>query len=162
MRSPKYAPGDVFRGPLRSGGYAVGVIARVGPDGIICGFFYSPQVGDTPNVTVAVTGEPTAPLLVARVVDRGLATGAWPVVARVRAWDTDVWRMPTFHRFEQLTGRFIAVEYADHDPNRLVRERVIAANDALQLPEDDLYGAGALELELGALLREKSAEFHGD
>ena len=52
----------------------------------------------------------------------GLQQGTWPLLGRLAGWDRSASPMPTFVRYEELSGRSFRVTYDSDDPNRLVRE----------------------------------------
>jgi hypothetical protein len=144
--------GDWFAVPLRDGGFAVGLVARANPRGVLLGYFFGPRreavpkLGDTDGLT------PASALLVCTFGDLGLRGGTWPVIDKRGDWDRGSWPMPTFARFEELTGRTYEVTYADDDPNRVIRELRTTHEAAQSFPKDGLAGAAFMELRLTDLL----------
>jgi hypothetical protein len=61
--------------------------------------------------------------------------------------------MPTFGRYEELTGRSIRVTYDANDPNKFVREEATSEVELELLARDGRLGAGAVEVLLTKLLR---------
>jgi hypothetical protein len=150
MRLP-YSEGSVFLVPLRTGGYARGVVARASPKGkVLCGYFFGPRLPTTGPVALTDL-DPSAAMLRIMVGDLGLLRGAWPVKGRVARWDRSQWRMPDFARRDPL-GRLqpVLVRYADTDPQRVEAEHTV--DDDAGLPPDQLFGYGAVEITLTRLL----------
>jgi hypothetical protein len=82
----------------------------------------------------------------------GLKQGTWPLIGRLDEWDPAAWPIPTFVRYEELTGRSFQVFYDEHDPNRVVQEVQVAPGAAEQGPKDGLMGAGYTENVLNRLV----------
>lgn len=156
MARRNYAVGDWFAVPLREGGFAVGVVARAQADGVLLGYFFGPKRDEVPELSDVEHLAASDAVLVCKFGHLGLVKKKWPVLGCLQGWDPQLWPMPTFVRFEELTGRSFRVIYADEDPNRLLREEQIPAGTAEQGPKDGLLGAGAAEIALTSLLaREK-------
>ena len=148
----QYAEGDVFAVPLREGGYGVGVVARTNGEGAVLGYFFGQRHEEPPKL--ADLGEPHAVdnVLVAIFGDLGLIRGKWPIVGQLPAWRREEWPMPAFGRYEQLTGRYVRVEYTDDDPNSRPTEVEISRDEFERLPEDGMAGFGFIEARLTRLL----------
>jgi hypothetical protein len=144
--------GDWFAVPLREGGFAVGVVARAQADGVLLGYFFGPKRDEVPELSELAHLEAAEAMLVCKFGHLGLVKKKWPVLGRVDGWDPKAWPMPTFVRYEELTGRSFRVFYADNDPNLVLREEQISAGSAEQGPKDGLLGAGAAEIALTSLL----------
>lgn len=52
-----YREGSRFAVPLRQGGYAVGLVARVNPRGVLLGYFFGPR-HDVPGPSATSRGLP--------------------------------------------------------------------------------------------------------
>lgn len=152
MAGRKYAEGDWFAVPLRSGGYAVGVVARASRGGVLLGYFFGPEHHQLPPLADVEMLRPEDAIHVQRFGHLGLQQGTWPVLGRVDAWDRSAWPTPTFVRYEELTGRSFRVTYDPDDPNQLVREVEVAPGQLEQGPRDAMAGAGAVEKILTSLL----------
>jgi hypothetical protein len=147
MRQP-YDEGDVFAVPLRKGGFAHGVVARVAPGGkVLFGYFFGPKT-DVPGKDLTL--HPADSLLKVRFGDLGLINGEWPVVGKVEDWDRGDWPMPEFVRRDPLSGRAWKVRYMDGDPSAVEVERPTDAE--CDGPTDSLSGYGAVEIRLTKLL----------
>jgi hypothetical protein len=152
MAKAKYGEGDWFAVPLRTGGYAVGLVARANPDGVLLGYFFGPRCEELSSLKGVQGLTPDGAVLVGKFGHLGLRNGKWPVLGRLAGWNRTAWPMPIFVRYEELTGRSFKVIYDDNDPNRLLREERIDPGVAEQGPKDGLMGAGFVEkLLTGAL-----------
>jgi hypothetical protein len=150
----KYAEGDLFAVPVRGGGYALGVLARQNRRGVLLGYFFGPRRGVIPRVDDVGPLNARAAVLVGQFGHLGVKNGSWPVLGRTPGWVRDDWPSPPFARFEELTGRWFQMFYADDDPNRLLRQEPLDAQAAQSLPEDGLMGARFVETRLDRLLSE--------
>lgn len=149
----KCQEGDCFGVPLREGGFASGVVARVGRSGVLLCYFFGPSSDVVPEPDTLVNLKPGDAILVGKVGDLGLSQGKWPIVGPLPGWDRGEWPMPVFVRYEELTGRSFRVTYDDDDPNKVVREEQVEPGAAEQAPKDGLMGAGFAEKVLTSLMR---------
>jgi Immunity protein 26 len=145
MARVNYREGDWFAVPLRDSGFAVGVLARANPDGVLLGYFFGPRRPGVPSLNDVDGLARDDAILIAKFGHLGLKQGKWPILGRLDDWDRTEWPMPAFVRHEELTGRTFKVFYDDNDPNKVVREQPIAAGSAEQEPKDGLMGAGFVE-----------------
>ena len=143
--------GTWFAVPLRSGGFAAGVVARTMPRGGVILVYFFRRLWDRPPSFDEVKGlKPQAAIQVMRVGDLGLVDGTWPVIGRDPDWHRDEWPCPRFLRRDELSRRAWIVQYSDRDPN-LVESETPTSYDS-KLEDNDLYGAGAAEIVLTKLL----------
>lgn len=128
-----YQEGSVFVLPLRSGGYARGVVARMSPDGNVSfGYFFGPPLSSTDSVSLDDLNPSNAVLRV-RFGELGLINGEWQVVGTICDWNRDSWPMPT-----ELRTRPVYEHGVDDDP---------------EIECDGLYGHVAVENTLSKLLK---------
>ena len=153
MVRPNLVEGDWFAVPLREGGYAIGLVARANPNGVLLGYFFGPRHKVMPSLLDVEDLEPGDAVLVGKFGFLGLKQGRWPILGRLRGWNRDSWPMPTLIRYEELTGRSFRVYYDDNDPNRLIREELIHPGRVESGPNDGLMGDGFLEKVLTTVLR---------
>ena len=146
-----YGEGDWFAVPLRTGGYAVGLIARANRGGVLLGYFFGPRRTIVPPLDAIAELKPDKAVLVRKFGHLGLTQGRWPLIGRLGGWDRRDWPMPVFVRCEELTGRSFRVFYDDDDPNKLLREEQVSRGEA-RGPKDGLMGAGFAEKALTTLL----------
>lgn len=144
--------GDWFAVPLRDGGFALGVVARAAPSGVLLGYFFGPRRDEMPTLDDAVGLRTSDAVLIARFGHLGLTQRTWTTLGSLGEWERKEWPMPAFCRYEELTGRTYRVHYADDDPNDLQGEELIPPGTAEQLPKDAMLGAGAVEKVLTRLL----------
>ena len=148
----KYGEGDWFAVPLRAGGYAVGLVARASrTGGILLGYFFGPLRPQMPTLHDVKNHRQTDAVMVARFGDLGIINCEWQVLGHEQ-WNKSDWPMPRFARKDVISGRISLVEYDENDPGR---ELLVTPSDLTQqraLPDDGLYGYGAVELRLTKLL----------
>jgi hypothetical protein len=147
-----YHEGTFFAMPLRNGDFTVGLVARATTKGkVILSYFFGPRRNCIPALSAIEHLRPADSVRAIIVGDLGLIQGKWPVIGQCAHWKRQEWPMPVFLREEPLSGRRWRVYYSDTDPNHVLREEPLAANDA-GLEPDGLYGSGAAELLLTELL----------
>ena len=152
MAKVKYREGDWFAVPLEGGGYAVGLIARANPGGVLLGYFFGPRRSEVPALGDVAGLQSGDAVLIRKFGHLGIVQGKWPLLGRVDDWDRRDWPTPVFIRYEELTGRSFRVFYNDDDPNEVLREEQVAPGTAEQAPKDGLMGAGFAEAALTQLL----------
>jgi hypothetical protein len=147
-----YQEGDWFAVPLRDHGFAVGLLARANPKGVLLGYFFGPRYDEAPPFEVIETLTPAQAILLGKFGHLGLTQGQWPILGRQGAWDRDAWPMPVLIRYEELTGRTFQVFYHPDDPVKVLREEQVLPGVAEQGPKDSLMGAGFVEIRLTRML----------
>lgn len=152
MVTHTYTEGDWFAVPLRTSGFALGIIARANPKGALLGYFFGPRRQDQPGLADSTGLRPDQAVLVGRFGHLGIRGGSWPLLGQEPGWDRSAWPSPIFVRYEELTGRTFHVRYDDADPTRVIGETLVNPCPAEQGPKDGLMGAGFVELRLTALL----------
>ncbi|WP_081752729.1 immunity 26/phosphotriesterase HocA family protein [Kallotenue papyrolyticum] len=153
-RKLPYQEGDWFAVPLRTGGYALGLIARVDGKGGVLGYFFGPRYHQLPSKDQASKLAPADAILIRRFGDLGLLQGEWPIIYRPEQWDRRDWPVPPFSRIAMDKSWAIKVVYSDD--LSLLSEAPITVEEAQELPEDGLSGYGALEIRLTKLLNDRS------
>jgi hypothetical protein len=147
-----YREGDWFAVPLRHSGFAVGLIARANPGGVLLGYFFGPLHAQLPKLQDVTGLKPADAVLVSQVGHLAVRDGTWAIIGRLDGWNRRDWPTPAFIRYEELTGRSYRVFYDDDDPNRVLREEQAAPGLAEQGPKDGLMGPGFAEGVLTRLL----------
>lgn len=141
-RKLPYSEGTWFAVPLLSGGYAVGVAARMDGHGQVLGYFFGPVREAIPELSEVVGLSPADNALILQFGDLELIQGDWPVIGQHPEWDRQAWPFPAFYRTDLFTAAMYQVEY-DEDSFAFREERLIDPADAIGLAEDGLYGAEA-------------------
>jgi hypothetical protein len=146
-----YREGDCFVIPLRGGGFARGVVARLDGRGTVLGYFYGPKL--TSEYCAAITDDlvPQNAQLVKMFGDLGLLDGAWHVVGRIVAWRREEWPLPIFQYKYDDTGETVLRHY-DDQTLEFCREEKVKAEMVENYPTDGLYGYGAIEIRLAKCL----------
>lgn len=152
-RKANYREGDIFAVPLADGGYALGVVARMDGKGSVLGYFFDERYDDLPELAKDSLSA-VDNVLIQKFGDLGLIRGSWSVIGRIAPWRRHEWPMPAFGRHEELTGRFLRVEYDDDDPNSRPSETEVSPEELEHLPEDGLAGFGFIEKRLSRILTE--------
>jgi hypothetical protein len=143
--------GTWFAVPLRSKGFAVGVVARTSPGGGVVLAYFFKKVWDQPPPLAEVKGfKAEDAVRVLRVGDLGLIDGTWPVLGRDPDWRRAGWTVPPFVRKDDLSRRAWTVQYSDCDAN-LVESETPTSYDT-NLERDAVLGAGAVEVVMTRLL----------
>jgi len=143
-----YREGDWFAVPLRGGGYALGIAARLNGEGKVLGYFFGPKREEIPVLADAVSLSPEQAIHVRFFGDLGLLDGTWPILGRLDTWQRSVWRMPAFGRyFPELKTPPFRIEYED-DTLRQIGETKITPEECQKLPRDGSSGFGAIEITL--------------
>lgn len=153
-RRVSYKEGQWFAVPLRTGGYAPGIIARGGPKfkgGL--GYFF-PMRFDQPPL-----GQDVAQLNAAQAIlitwfgDRGIKEGRWPLIVIDRPFNREDWPVPRFGRVDMFDHAWIT-EYSQDDDGRAlyVTEKRASMTEISDLPEDGTASAGYVEVKLAMLI----------
>lgn len=143
-----FGEGYVFAVPLRSGGYAAGVAARVSADGrMIYGYFFPPRASGTTDIHF---GNLRPHMTVYRSLfgDLALHKGKWPLLGLLPNWDRNQWRMPAF--VLRPMGATQLIIRSDLDPSVVVS--IIDVSTNIDGPLDGLDGCGAVETVLDMVL----------
>jgi hypothetical protein len=146
MRIRRYCEGSVFLVPLRTGGFAPGVLTRSGAEAILFGYFFHLRLDAATPADRPLDPEQASHRLL--FSDLGLFRGTWPVVGAVTEWDRARWPMPEFGR--RLPGASVGrrVRMSEDEPNRELSETPATSAELARLPSAGLYGAGAVEILL--------------
>ena len=152
----KYEEGQWFGVPLRDGGYAIGTIVRGSyrtRGGL--GYFFGPRYDRPPGDEVTQHLQAMNAILVGFFGDLGIIEGRWPLIASSRPFRRDEWQVPKLGRLDPVVPtRGVLVEYDQEDDGsrRQLRLSSCSAEELVGLPQDGLYGAGAIEIALTKLL----------
>lgn len=122
MKLP-YCKRTWFGVPLRQGGFAAGVVARVTTEGkvILCCFF-GPRQAVVPELAELDRLRPREAVRVVRVGDLALIRGEWPIIGKTISWKRSDWPVPPFVRRDDLSRKAWRVQYSDADPNAIDHE----------------------------------------
>jgi Immunity protein 26 len=145
-----YSEGTVFAVPLRSGGFARGVVARASPKGaVLFGFFFGPKLSSLEDADLAGV-EPEAAVTQMIFGDLGLVNGAWHIIGPLPEWERELWGMPDFVRRDPIGKRAWRVRRLDSDPSVIDSEEPV--NFDTNLPPNLSSAYGAVELKLTEIL----------
>lgn len=144
-----YRIGTRFWVPLRRGGFARGLVARMNGKGVVFAYFFGPRISEvgpwinTPPVSAA------SAVFVAQVGDLGLVNGEWIVDEALSQWVSADWPLPAFVRTTS-DGEVLVSTYDD----QLIfqTERKGTDDDLQRFPRDVLMGYGSAEIKLTEIL----------
>jgi hypothetical protein len=147
MTRQRYGVGDWFAVPLRDGGFGVGLIARMEPQGaVLLGYFFGPRRSALPDLGEVAKYRASDAVMVRRFGGLDLRRGAWPIIGRLPGWESHEWPMPVFGRQVEFEGVAWRVEYRDDDPNATPRETRISVDECKRLPPNGVFGSGLVEI----------------
>ncbi len=150
-RKLSYAEGDWVAVPLRSGGYAVGLVARADGRGGAVGYFFGPRLKTPPSPGSLDRLRPGDAILIEIFGDLGLMEGEWPVIGPHSKWIREHWPLPAFGRIDEFAGTALRIEY-DEVTLEEVGNKPISVQEASQLPRDGLAGSGDVEIRLTKMI----------
>jgi hypothetical protein len=152
MKRLPYREGSFFAVPLRQGGYAVGLVARMAPQGkIVLAYLFGPKLVSVPSLSDVAGLRSIDATKCLRVGDLGLLNGEWPVIGDLPHWRREDWPVPEFVRRDELSKRAWRVFFPDSDPSAFEREEA-APYEINGLETSGLYGYGAVEILLTRLM----------
>lgn len=146
--------GEWFAVPLRCGGYALGLLARVNKEGIVLAYFFGPRFETFPTVDQIGDREAKDAIVVAQVGGLGFVKGTWRVLGRLEPWSSSQWPVPVFGRYHDLMGRSWAERVFYSENLDVLREESASVEEARDLPQDGLWGYRFAEERLSMLLCE--------
>lgn len=146
-----YQEGFAFLVPLKDGGFARGVVARVAPKGkIVFGYFFAPRLPTSEGAEFYAI-KPEEATFTTFFGDLGLVKGHWPIVGKMADWDRARWPLRDTVRRDPLGKlRPMLVRYDDSDPSKVLSETAIDNDNGL--PDDGLAGYRYVEARLSKLL----------
>lgn len=145
-----YGEGTWIAVPLKTGGFALGLIARASNRGAVLCYFFGPRRQALPQLSEAKALRPDDAVKVVRVGDLHLLDGKWSVLGTLASWDRSLWSMPPFARRDSLSKRAWRVEHSEDDLLTVVSE--VSEPYESQLETDGVYGAQAAEALLDYIL----------
>lgn len=148
----RYEEGCAFLVPLRTSGFARGVLARSDGEGRMFAYFFGPTL-PAQNAATVDDLRPDRAILIGMCGDLGLLKGDWPIFGRVPKWSRAQWRLPPLYRVEE-SSRKAWLSYYDDDTLDFVRQEPVDSNAKDQYPYDRLMGYGAAEIRLTNLLEQ--------
>ncbi|MGK4000931.1 Imm26 family immunity protein [Sorangium sp. So ce1024] len=144
--------GTWFAVPLRSRGFAIGVVARTSSGGgVLLSYFFGDVWDQPPPLSVVKHLRPDAAVRILRVGDLGILEGTWPIIGRDPDWQRTEWKAPDFVRRDELSRRAWRVTYSDRDANVVMSEAPLGYDDT-GLERDAVHGSGAAEIVLTKML----------
>lgn len=145
-----YSQGTVFLVPLKGGGYARGVVARLDRKGLVFGYFFGPKLTSPEEATTREL-HPRQALYITKFGDLSLINKEWDQLGQIENWNADEWPMPPLIRVDDFTGKATLAKY-DDSTFECIDEEEVSSSLVKQYPRDGTDGAGAVEISLSKLL----------
>jgi hypothetical protein len=147
-----YGEGDWFAVPLKSGGFAAGLIARASKRGrVLVAYFFGPRRKVAPTLPDLEKLSPSDAEFVLKFGDFSLHSGEWPILGHQSFWNRMDWPMPTFARVDD-EGNCIRVQYSEEDPSQCIGEELCSIEESRHYSEDGLFGSHLLASRLDKCL----------
>lgn len=156
QRAPKFKEGDCFALPLKRGGYALGLIARMNNHGVI-GYFFGTRYRDVPKPADLEGLRLKEAIQCLKFSDMDLRNRSWPIVGSLPAWERQHWPMPSFAHIDVVSGQPYIRNYDENSLN-FVSERKCTQQELVGLPEDGDFGSGAVVIRISRLVGETNTE----
>jgi len=149
-----YTLGSCIAVPLQGGGFARGLVARMDGKGCVFGYFFGPRIDNAEDLSVDPAWRPDNAVFRCRFGDLGLVTNEWKVLGPFPNLKPEDWPMPDFVYYNDDKSMAFIRRY-DERTFRFVGEMKIPAAEASDptLTPDGLWGSGAVEAQLTALLK---------
>lgn len=147
-----YREGDVFAVPLRTNGFAIGVVARMPKERkVLLGYFFGYRFDEVPGEKAIPVLNPSDAIKICRFGDLHLIDRKWPIISRLANWQRDDWPAPKFVRQDDLSKRAWLVSYSDENPSVVLKEEPCDFGIG-GYERAALLGAGAVEIALTKLV----------
>lgn len=150
-----YGEGDWFALPLKEGGFALGLIARMnGP--ILFGYFFGPRRPTLPTLNDAAELEASGAIECKFFGDLDLLNREWKVLGPLPNWDRSRWPLSSFAHKDAVSGRYYVRTY-DENTLDFLSERPATQDEVSGLPADGLAGSGAVVSWISKLIQHKES-----
>lgn len=146
-----YKEGSCIAIPLRQGGYARGIVARINKKGKIFGYFFGPKFRSLEDIVGCQNLKYTDAIFVGRFGDLGLLNKEWKVIGTIPHWNREEWPLTAFIRIDEFTNR-AWLSYYDENDLSCIGEEEVSPKLKDKYPYDSFMGYGAVEIELTELL----------
>lgn len=154
---PNYAQGTVFLVPLRGGGYARGVAARLDGSGGVFGYFFGPRL-NSPGEGTTRGLDPHQAVALGQFGDLHLINNEWPQLGKIENWSANEWPMPPLIRVDEFDWKATLTHFDDRTFERIDR-KAVSPTLLDQYPEDGSHGAGSVEIWLTKLLEPRDGRY---
>ncbi|QTD54223.1 Imm26 family immunity protein [Sulfidibacter corallicola] len=151
-RKLPYKEGDFFALPLRTSGFGVGIATRINGKGGIIGYFLPEKYPEVPSLDEVQEKQSGDTFFIGHFGDLGFFDGGWKVIGSSPSWDRKKWPLPSFVRTDLISGKHYRISYLEKDLDTEIECVLIGDEEASLLPEDGVFGYGALEIRLTKLL----------
>ena len=145
-----YDEGTWFAVPLRTSGYAIGLLARSTGYGTAFGYFFGPRRESVSTMEDIIELTHEKAILIGLFGDLGLLEGDWPIIGRLEGWSRADWPVPPLIRVDRMSGKALKVLYSDD--LRILSEEPCDPMLTDKYPSETQSGAGSVEIKLTRLL----------
>jgi hypothetical protein len=150
-----YSEGDCFLVPLKNGGYARGVVARLNGKGKVCSFFFLPRYEHITDAIIDDYLTPANSLYVSFHSDSGfIVDNRWKVFGKISPWVRDDWHLPVFGFTNTLLDERGELRYYDDKTLEKINEETVSVEKVANLPEDGAAGSGYIEGRLAIIIKD--------
>lgn len=146
-----YVEGLCFFVPLRTGGFARGIVSRMNGKGQVFGYFFGPKLMVAADRFSGVS--PRVAILGGFFGDLGLLNKKWPHANVLLNWCRNDWNIPPMYREDQTAGK-AWLSYYDDTTMAFISEVSTATGNRDPRFYDRVMGYGAVEIRLTKLLSE--------
>lgn len=144
-----YPVGTWIGVPLKTSGFALGLITRVGAGGILFGYFFGPKIIELPK-SIPEKLNPEDKIFWGQFSHLGLVKDRWHIIGIAENFCLKEWPLPPMIRVDDNTGVAFLSYYSDKI--KLQAEERCDPELLNNFPYDALDGAGAIETQLTKLL----------
>lgn len=153
----EYKEGSCIIIPLRTGGYARCIVARIDGKGGIFGYFFGPKYHSYDDIEDFSNLRYQDAILAGRFGDNGLINGTWKIIDELKNWNSSEWPMPAFIRVDEIDNRAWLSYYNENDFS-FIREEEVSPTIKDKYPYDRDMGYGAVEIRLTKMLNNENAQ----
>lgn len=153
-RKINYKEGSSFFIPLRTNGFARGLVARCDGKGGIFAYFFGPKLEQPGSEFGKVV--PSEAILLGMCGDLGLLDETWPRCGVLADWERSDWPLPPLFREDKDAGK-AWLTYYNEDTLGYIREERVSPELRTEYPEDVVMGYGSAEIAVTQIL--DGAEF---
>lgn len=140
-----FKEGDLFKVPLASGGFALGVLARKSRRTMcMFGYFFGPRLFENPDLESIATLKYELAVETLMFSGLGLQQGEWVVLGQIPNWDRTKWPLTKFVNESEGRGYAWITTYDETNLCKQI-ETVPCKEGSTSLPKDGSWGFVAVE-----------------
>jgi hypothetical protein len=159
-RKLPYREGTWFAVPLETGGYGVGIVARMDGKGGIFAYFFGPKLAAVPALAAVRPKRKSEAVWLCQLGDLGFLEGNWAVIGKCGDWRREEWPLPPFIHVDVVSGETRMRRYTDD--LRASSDEPCSADLAAEYPRDGVFGYRAAESRFTRILDELEGKARGN